>query len=189
MSNHRFLTRFMPVLAASSLLAACGGGSLSAPPFPAPQNSGSSQSSARAVQSSSHADGLPVTASASPASLEFTAAQAAAGTPQTVTITAKDDGKLSVAIAGTGNCPTVSPSAIKPQRAQHDDRDHDGHDTATALITVTPAGAGPAACTITVRHGDGDGDEHDGDADGAAPLAIPVVVDAPAPSPTPAPVR
>jgi hypothetical protein len=180
--NHRFLTRFMPVLAASSLLAACGGGGASAPALN-PGNS-AAQSSARAVQSSWRADGHAVTSSASPASLEFTADQAAAGTPQTVTIAAKDDGKLSVAIAGTGNCPTVSPSAIKPQRSQHDNRDHDGHDTATATITVTPAGPGPATCTITVQHGDGD----DNDADGAAPLTIPVVVDAPV-VPTPVPGR
>jgi hypothetical protein len=208
-SHHRFITRFVPVLAASSLLAACSGGTASAPPFPAPQNPSNSaaQAVARAVQSSSHgADphASPTPAPASPASLEFTADQAAAGTPQTVTIDAKDDGVLRVSIAGTGNCPTVSPSTIKPQRDVHDNRDHDGHDVASAVITVTPAGAGPATCLITVKNGDGDGDHHDGDGDGDRhgsdrdrhgdgdcdkAITIPVIVDAPAtPAPTPTPV-
>ena len=208
MSNNHFITRFMPVLAVSSLLAACSGGTASAPPFPAPQNPSNSaaQAVARAVQSSSHAADAHATPAppASPASLEFTADQAAAGTPQTVTINAKDDGVLRVSIAGTGNCPTVSPSTIKPQRDAHDNRDHDGHDVASAVITVTPAGAGPATCLITVKNGDGDGDHHDGDGDrhgsardrhgdgdgdGAKAITIPVIVDAPAtPVPTPTPV-
>jgi hypothetical protein len=181
-SHHRFITRFMPVLAASSLLAACSGGAASAPPFPAPQNPSNSaaQSTARGIQSSSKAADA---SSASPASLEFTADQAAAGTAQTVTISAKDDGMLRVSIAGNGNCPSVSPSTIKPQRGAHDNRDHDGHDVASALITVTPAGAGPASCLITVKNGNGEGDD-----DAGKTVTIPVSVDAPpTPAPTPTP--
>jgi hypothetical protein len=202
------LSRLLTALAAASVLAACQGGAATAPLAPqdvkAPQSGGqSAQSATRSTDT--HKAKAPAI-SANPASLEFTADQAAAGTPQTVTISAKSDGKLSVSIAGTGNCPAVSPASLKPKRTDEDgDKDHDRKDGANGVITVTPAGAGPATCTITVasaKHGDDndghhgsdgdrhDGDHHDGDGDGAnATLTIPVIVDAPAtPAPTPTPV-
>ncbi|MDB5026998.1 MAG: hypothetical protein JWO66_687, partial [Candidatus Eremiobacteraeota bacterium] len=145
---------------------------------------------------------------ASPASLEFTADQAAAGTAQTVTITAKSDKKLAVTIAGTGNCPTVSPSALKLKGTdQEGNHEGDHADVATGAITVTPSGAGPATCTITVAssshkdehdakstkgHHENDNDDHEDNDDAAVTLTIPVIVDAPVvatPSPSPTPGR
>lgn len=165
--NHRSVTRILPVLAASSLLAACQGGSTSAPPFPAPHgpSNSSAQSAARAAQSAE-------AVTATPASIEFTADQAVEETPQSVTISAGDDGVRRVSIAGTGNCPAVSPAKLKPQKAH-------GGDPATGVITVTPVANGPANCLITVNKGDGDDD-----GDGAQAITIPVTIDA-APTPPP----
>jgi hypothetical protein len=207
-SYHHSLARVLTVVAAASLLAACQGGGATAPAPGQPavlgaQSSASSPlTAARAVagahHDSDHNEKTPELA-ANPSSLHFTDAQATAGTPQSVTVSAKSSDKLSVSIAGTGNCPTVSPAKLKK----------------SGVITVTPSGAGPAACVITVsegdsdhhadgdrdndRHGDtdhhGDNDrhgdnDHHGDADDT--LMIPVTVDAapvatPTPSPTPVP--
>lgn len=192
---HRSPFRVFTALAAASMLAACQGGATS-PLAPAAAPGNATQSAARAV--ASHKTPAPEIA-ANPASLEFSAAQAAAGTPQIVTITAKDDGRLNVSIAGTGNCPTVSPAKLKAKKADEDgDRDRDGRDPRSGVITVTPNGAGPAACTITVTsaerdgdkdHHDNDKDRHDKDGDhhdSGITITIPVTVDAP-PTPTPAP--
>jgi len=182
-------SRILPACVAASMLAACQGGVATAPPMP--QTAGAAQSAARSVQSAAHGDdghAKQASLSASPASLEFTADQAAAGTAQTVTVGARDDAKLSVSIAGTGNCPLVTPSRLKPKHVDDDgDAKNRGRDATGGVITVTPNGAGPAVCTITVSsHGDGDGDGDRHDA--ADVLTIPVVVDAPAPSSTPTPV-
>jgi hypothetical protein len=200
-----FPYRVLTALAAASMLAACQGGAITAPALP---GSTSTDSAARAAQSAArstagHKAKTPEIAAA-PASLEFTAGQAAAGTPQTVTITSKSDGRFTVSIAGTGNCPTVSPARLAARRVDEDgDRDRDRRDAKAGVITVTPAGAGPATCTITVSSaGEGDGDrdnDRDNDrdkrgehgehhADASDTLTIPVVVDAPAsPAPTPTP--
>jgi hypothetical protein len=199
-SNRRLFTRIFSALAAAALLSACHGGSTNAPPVPA--LSAGTQSALRATESH---HGTPAIV-ANPASLQFTGAQAAAGTPQTVIVSAKSGDKRSVSIAGTGNCPLVSPSQLKPKAMDEDgDRDHDRGDTKAGVVTVTPHGAGPATCIITVSsaHGAGhdgdrdrdrhDGDRHDGDGhdhdrDDASALTIPVTVDASAtPSPTPSP--
>jgi hypothetical protein len=201
--------RIAAVCAAASLLAACNGGSAAPPPMP--QVGNAAQSAARSAQSAAHGNdshAKPPSLSASPASLEFTADQAAAGTAQTVTVSALDDGRLNVSIAGTGNCPLVTPSKLKPKHVDDDgDAKNRGRDATGGVITVTPNGAGPATCAITVSNNDGDDrdgdrghdgdrDHHDGDHHGdrdgdhqGRVLVIPVVVDAPVPvaSPTPVP--
>jgi hypothetical protein len=206
---HRLsLSSLLGTLGAGALLAACQGGAASPPPFP-PAGVGA-QSVAQSAQSSSRAPqqhhAKAPALSANPASLEFTADQVAASPPasQDVTITATSDGMLSASIAGTGNCPAVSPATLEPKRVDEDgDHDRDRHDPKRGVIALTPNGAGPATCTITVtRHerdhddedGKGDKDHHDGDHRGHAGAAndvllIPVIVDAPAtPVPTPTPI-
>ncbi|MBV8748220.1 MAG: hypothetical protein JO103_00755, partial [Candidatus Eremiobacteraeota bacterium] len=147
--------------------------------------------------------------SANPSSLTFTLAQASAGTPQTVVITSRNEHKLTASIAGTGTCPTISPTTLtpdEPKKKHHDhDGDHDGwwggddDDTFVATLTVTPVassgggrsgggGASPASCTITVQpKGDGNNDRDDHpDADDI--LTIPVTVgDTATPTPAPTP--
>ena len=213
MSHQLSLTRILTALAAASMLAACQGGSASAPAIPPQNGSAGTQSAARS--SADHHASAP-NLSANPSSLRFTADQAAAGMPQIVTISATSSDQLAVTIAGTGNCPLVSPAMLQPKRSggdddgDHrggDDRDRGGDRAATGVVTVTPHGAGPATCLITVtkKHGDSegrdrhdagrrndgddhDGDRHDGDDHGTADaLTIPVTVDA-APIPTPTPV-
>ena len=219
MADRRSLSSLLGALGAAALLTACQGGGSSAPALPPPGHGTQAlvrapQSSARATQQH-HQSAPPL--SANPASLEFTADQVAASPPvaQTVTVAATSDGELSVSIAGTGNCPLVSPATLRPKRVDEDgDHDRDRRDAKRGVITVTPNGAGPASCTITVArsgrdHDDADGhedhdrkddrdrkDDHDGDHHGQAPaagdaLVIPVTVDAPAtpvPTPTPIPV-
>ena len=215
MFHHRSSFRVLTALAAASMLAACQGGAASPPA--APVQGAATQSAAQSVQSaarstaSHHAPSTPAPElAANPASLEFSADQAAAGTPQTVTVTSKSDRKLHVAIAATGNCPQVSPALLKARPVDEDgDKDHDRKDAAAGVITVTPNGAGPATCTITVTssEGDGDKDHHDGDHhddhhdgdhhdndgdhhDAGDAIAIPVTVDAPAtPVPTATPTQ
>ena len=192
------LPRVLTALAATSLLAACQGGGAAPPPASSRVPSSVAQAPLSGVRAAQHhqerdESGL----SASPASLEFTADQAAAGTAQTVTVTAKSSDKLAATIAGTGNCPVLSPAVLQPKRSDEDgDRDRDHHDAATGTLTVTPAGPGPATCTITMarankgngEHGDGRHHDRDDNDDAGGSLTITVIVDAPAmPSPSPTP--
>jgi len=190
------LPRVLTAFAAASLLAACQGGGAAPPPPPSQLPSSvthAPQSAARATQH--HQERSESSLTASPTSLEFTADQAAAATAQTVTITAKSNDKLAATIAGTGNCPALSPAVLQPKRSDEDgDRDRDHHDAAQAALTVTPAGAGPATCTIAIaaarsghdEHADGRHHDPDDEDDAGGTLTIAVVVDAPV-TPTPAP--
>jgi hypothetical protein len=207
-SHSLSLARVLTAVAAASLLAACQGGAAAVSPLPqtgslAPQSlAGAPLGATRAVADAHHGPEKAPDTVASPSSVHFTAAQAAAGTVQTITIDAKSAEKLYVSIAGTGNCPAVSPSELKPKHAN--DGGHDAHDPKAGVITVTPHGAGPAICVITVSdrddvargHGDAKHDadtKHDGDKDHDCDrhdddtIVIPVTVDAPAPVETPSP--
>ncbi len=224
-SNRLSPSALLATLATASMLAACGGGASTAPAVPAQANGGAAAQSvaraalsngARAVQDDDghgdnhgdgHGDGDRSGLAANPSRLTFTAAQAAAGTPQTVTITAGDDRgeqDVTASIAGNGDCPTLSSTKVTFKETAGDgdhDGDHDGDRddgryhgddhhhgdhgrTLQATITVTPQGAGPSSCTITIARND---DDHGRGHDCGGDLKIPVIVDGP-PPPTPTPV-
>ncbi|MGD0051763.1 MAG: hypothetical protein ABSD03_08075 [Vulcanimicrobiaceae bacterium] len=212
MTDRTPLTRtLVAALAAAIVLAACSGGGGSAPSA-STLTPAAPQSATRSVADQSNwqqPSPVPTTnpLSADPTSLSFTADEAAAGTPQTVAVTVSNSviDSVTATIAGTGNCPTVSPAALRPPNSgkhhHHSlfwwliwdvswffdwNKSNDGHDEApwTATLTVTPAGAGPATCTITLVAGNDDAKCNQN----APTLTIPVTVAAAAtPSPTPSP--
>jgi hypothetical protein len=198
------LPRILTAVGVASLLAACGSstgtGTVPSATGGTLTNQQSASQPASATRTvASHRTKTPAL-SANPASLAFADGDTGA---QTVTITSKTSGKYAVTIAGTGNCPTVSPATLTLKHADeegnHDgDHQHVDSNTGTATITVTPAGVGPATCTITVgkavskrdRKSLDDNDEHENENDnehgGTPSLTIPVTVAAPAtPSPSP----
>jgi hypothetical protein len=106
---------------------------------------------------------------ASPASLEFSVAQATAKTPQTLSISGSlSRSSLSGKVTGKGNCPTIT----KAGRS----RLPGGSDETVPTLTVSPAGAGPASCTLTIATVDG--------RQTGASLAVPITVD-PTTAPSP----
>ena len=180
------------MLAAASLLVACGGGATTAPTPPVQLNGGTLQTAAQAPLSATRAvDGFgrhedfghhDSDLNADPSVLNFTAAEAAGRSAQTVTISASGDlseRNVTASIGGIGNCPSLS-SAKLTFTQDGGQGDH----TLRATLTVTPQGAGPGLCTITVaRNDDDNGHGHDCDGD----LKILVIVDCGQPSPTPVP--
>ncbi|HEY4441902.1 MAG TPA: hypothetical protein VGN14_15685 [Candidatus Elarobacter sp.] len=192
------LPRFLTAIGTAAVLAACSSASGTGP-MPGTSGNLGPQSAARqtVAAGTTAASTIRSTAShhekpdlaASPSSVDFVSGDSPA---QTVAITGKDDNRpYDVTIAGTGNCPTVSPATLRLKHAasghhgdgdgrHSDDDDRDG--AATATITVTPNGAGPATCTITIAQHDGDA-KHDADDS----LTIPVTVGGATPTPVPTP--
>jgi hypothetical protein len=189
------------MLAAASLLAACGGGSAMTPTPPVQSNGGSPQSAAQAPLSATRAvngfghgdfghDGSDLTAD--PSVLNFTAADAAGKEAQTVTVSASGDlteQNVTASIAGIGDCPALSSAKLTFKQT--------GGHALQATLTVTPQGAGPGLCTITIaRNDDDNGRGHDCDGDlkilvivdcGQVPASTPVPTPTPTPAPTPVP--
>jgi hypothetical protein len=222
------LSRILSAIGVASLVAACSSGSGTGP---VPQNGAGltpqSVAQTQAVAKTTASVAQPASAarttasdhqkndhdsdlSATPASLEFASGAAAAQTVVVNSTRSHDEGggSFDVSIAGTGNCPTVSPTTLVLKDGKghdhdvkghdHDggdgdgDRDHHNGDGGSATITVTPNGAGPATCTITVAKHDKDAakDAAQGKSDGDdESLTIPVTVDAPVPTPAPTPGR
>jgi hypothetical protein len=205
-------SRILSAIGVASLVAACSSASGTGP---VPQNGAglTPQSVAQTQSVAKTAASVAQTASAArtiasdhkkndsdltatPASLEFASGATAA---QSVVVNSKrdDQGTYDVSIAGTGNCPTVSPSTLLLKNhsmhghgddAGGGDGDHDDGNAGSSTITVTPNGAGPATCTITVAKHDKDAvkDAAQGKSDGDdESLTIPVTVDAPVATPTP----
>lgn len=177
--------RLIGTVTLTSLLVACSGQTTSVPGDAKPSASPPApQSTARSAQRWTSATVL----GAKPVSVAFTGEQASSRTPQTVTILARwwlagyfDPAKpATVTVAGTGNCPSVSPQTLRftsREKHRHGFAWNDD-DAVGATLTVRPTGSGTAACTITVLHAD---DPHDDD-DGKHSVTIAVTVGA-----TPAP--
>ncbi|MBC5811035.1 MAG: hypothetical protein GIW95_09345 [Candidatus Eremiobacteraeota bacterium] len=152
----------------AGVLAGCSGAPQAAlAPVPAIQ----SQSLALGVEGTQQQQSY----SASPASLTFTAAEAAAGSVQHITLTAPDDHDVLVSVRpGTGNvakCVTVPGGPIKPRRASN-------KAPFLADIPVTPVGPGQVTCTVAIVRSDA----HPGSTDPKQqPVLVPVTVLPPPP--------